>query len=473
MYAFVLLILTLVLGSLGVGTVDASESNGTIESANASSRICKDATCTSYGRVNWKPTGSTAIAITDSGITGYAWGDEIGWINFDPTGSGVDINSNTGALSGYAYANTGSWINFNPTDVSGGTDVGVTIDSDGEFTGWAWVSGANGGWMKFDCGLSATCVKTDWRPVGSRTATSTTEEGGSGSGGKRRVSENELASSTPDTDVDQTKAAGENAPDTSENSEERGQSNGGIADSENQLNISPENSEGPKSEKVIAELIAEFYNLLGIPLPNFEEEDDLVLGFNSPTFVSSEQPGRLVWDFTPKDGEGRFGSGPLGIIIEILRGGIFGPLPGSVDGAKFAVTLSHEESAEIVDASRKVHRGAVFNITAVNDGGEVLDLFPKPLKITLIIPELVSEQKKFAVYYRSEGSAEWLPIPDVAFTNLTAIFSVGHLTSFAVFEITDSTPVESSTSPRAVNLYWPLALLVFGILIYGVRKYSR
>lgn len=153
----------------------ASETSGTISDSYKTTYICKNETCSTYGIVNWKPTlnaqttGATAVTITDSGITGWLWGSEIGWVNMSPTGSGVTINSTTGVLSGYAYANTGSWINFSPT-TSGAESVGVTIDSNGKFFGWAYVSGLNGGWMKFDCSTASTCIETDWRPVGARTA---------------------------------------------------------------------------------------------------------------------------------------------------------------------------------------------------------------------------------------------------------------------------------------------------------------
>ncbi len=164
---------------VSIGSVFASESNGTINSAAKYSRICRNAPCSVYSTVNWKPTGTTPVTITDSGISGYAWGDEIGWINLAPTGAGVTVNPSTGALSGYAYSNVSGWINFNPTDVPGGTDVGVSINGSGEFVGWAWVSSARGGWMKFDCTLLATCVTTDWRPIPNRTV----GPGGGGGGG--------------------------------------------------------------------------------------------------------------------------------------------------------------------------------------------------------------------------------------------------------------------------------------------------
>lgn len=149
----------------------ASETNGTITAGFSATKICKDTTCSTYGNINWKPTingntpGATAVTVTDSGLSGNLWGDEIGWVNLSPTGSGVTMNASTGELSGYAYANTGGWINFRPTQVAGNPPVGVSINSVGEFVGYAYVSGLNGGWMKFDCASGSTCIKTDWRPL--------------------------------------------------------------------------------------------------------------------------------------------------------------------------------------------------------------------------------------------------------------------------------------------------------------------
>jgi hypothetical protein len=159
---------------LGVNVTSASVSVGAISSGFTTAKICKDVSCTTYGVVNFKPTingntpGALPITITDSGITGHAWGNEIGWINMSPTGSGVIVNPTTGILSGKAYANVGSWINFAPTYPGSGPQVGVTLVDNGtgsNFQGWAWVSGAHGGWMKFDCSGTGTCVKTDWRAI--------------------------------------------------------------------------------------------------------------------------------------------------------------------------------------------------------------------------------------------------------------------------------------------------------------------
>ncbi len=172
--------------------VQASTSDGTILESYTLTKVCASTDCTSFSTVNMKPTlnaetnGATAIEITDTAIKGYAWGDQIGWINFQPSGYGVSVNATTGVLSGYAYAGVGSWINFAPTTAPGGTTVGVTIDINGQFSGWAYVSGIYGGWLKFDCTTASTCIKTDWRPLSARSSTSPTPTSsaspGSGSG---------------------------------------------------------------------------------------------------------------------------------------------------------------------------------------------------------------------------------------------------------------------------------------------------
>lgn len=174
MKRIVLTLIALLSVILFSGISYASESDGTILTGSSMSKICKNVSCSSFGTINWRPTlnanttGATAVHISDVGITGWLWGDEIGWVNMQPTGSGVTIATTTGVVSGYAYANAGAWINFAPTTVFGGTTVGVTINSTGQFAGWAYVSGINGGWMKFDCSSGATCIQTDWRSVPNR-----------------------------------------------------------------------------------------------------------------------------------------------------------------------------------------------------------------------------------------------------------------------------------------------------------------
>ena len=117
------------------------------------------------GWVNFGCTNCNAH-ITDSGLTGYAWSQNFGWIKLDPTQSGVDNNAE-GALSAYVWGEQTGWINFS----------GVTVSSAGVFSGTASVD--SGGSINFGC---ANCnVTTDWRPASTRS-------GGSGGGGGGSVS---------------------------------------------------------------------------------------------------------------------------------------------------------------------------------------------------------------------------------------------------------------------------------------------
>lgn len=81
-----------------------------------------------------------------TGLTGQVWSEALGWISFNGTHYGVEINCNsdtqTGVLTGLAWGEGSGFINFQPTR------GGVTLDSNGVLDGSAWVS--NAGWLVFD-----------------------------------------------------------------------------------------------------------------------------------------------------------------------------------------------------------------------------------------------------------------------------------------------------------------------------------
>lgn len=168
-------------------SASASTTNGTIDATYKYAKVCDNSACTASSTINFKPTGGTAINIADintvtAGVTGNAWGSTLGWINMAPTGYGVSVNISSGVMSGYAWSGTSGYINFAPTG------YGVTINSNGEWNGYAWTGGENGGWIKFLCnGVAANdgavCVKTDWRPTAGRTVVPSGGGGGGGGGG--------------------------------------------------------------------------------------------------------------------------------------------------------------------------------------------------------------------------------------------------------------------------------------------------
>ncbi len=114
--------------------------DGTIDSTN------KYAWSDNMGWINFNPTNGNVV-VSDTEITGYAWNDNYGWINLSPTNSG--ISNSSGTLSGYAWGEGVGWINFS----------GVTINCDGEFSGTA--TGDVAGNISFDC--TNCSVTTDWR----------------------------------------------------------------------------------------------------------------------------------------------------------------------------------------------------------------------------------------------------------------------------------------------------------------------
>ena len=150
-------------------TISASETNGTIDESHKYA----EALDSNVGTINFGLAVGD-VRVTDSALTGYAWGENIGWINLSPSTSGVTNNAE-GTLSGYAWGEKVGWINFNPV---GG---GVTIDSSGEFLGYAWSHTV--GWILFNCVTNSSCgtndfrLKTDWRPASTRSSSS-----GSGGG---------------------------------------------------------------------------------------------------------------------------------------------------------------------------------------------------------------------------------------------------------------------------------------------------
>jgi hypothetical protein len=108
---------------------------------------------TNVGWINFNPEHGGVTVYADH-LEGYAWGENIGWIRMGShEGGGTHTYANTtqdnygvnrdadGNLSGYAWGSNVGWINFNPTHSQ------VTIDPAGSFDGYAW--GENVGWIHF------------------------------------------------------------------------------------------------------------------------------------------------------------------------------------------------------------------------------------------------------------------------------------------------------------------------------------
>lgn len=106
------------------------------------------------GWLNFAPNEGPGVTVNNDYVTGFVWAENIGWVNLSPTTYGGVNNDGDGNLSGYAWGENVGWINFAP-DFGG-----VTIDpGTGEFSGYAW--GENVGWINF--APNGIPVKTSWR----------------------------------------------------------------------------------------------------------------------------------------------------------------------------------------------------------------------------------------------------------------------------------------------------------------------
>jgi hypothetical protein len=117
------------------------------------------------GWVNAEPSGNggPGLDVQDFAVSGWMWGENLGWVSLScantsscATVSYGIVNDGFGTLSGDAWAENAGWIRFDPTF------GGVTIDpATGNFGGRAW--GENAGWVTFaSAGPVAYKVRTAW-----------------------------------------------------------------------------------------------------------------------------------------------------------------------------------------------------------------------------------------------------------------------------------------------------------------------
>jgi hypothetical protein len=124
------------------------------------------------GWVNAEPSGEAGpgAEVQDFRILGWLWGENVGWINLHCLNNGTCadssygvLNDAYGALSGFAWAENIGWINFAPTTCLSDPTCGVHIDAaTGYFLGRAWSE--NGGWISFSTGgpPSEWTARTSW-----------------------------------------------------------------------------------------------------------------------------------------------------------------------------------------------------------------------------------------------------------------------------------------------------------------------
>lgn len=128
------------------------------------------------GWLNAEPSGNggPGVEVEDTKLTGYIWAENIGWVSLscENTSSCATVNygvtnDGNGNLSGCGWGENVGWISFSCENTSSCATVsyGVTIDLiTGEFSGHGW--GENVGWVTFrSTGLVPFEVKTSWTAI--------------------------------------------------------------------------------------------------------------------------------------------------------------------------------------------------------------------------------------------------------------------------------------------------------------------
>src|SRR3989344_6758891 len=123
------------------------------------------------GWANFNSTNGGAT-VSSAGVTGYVWLENVGWIQVDYDGVAGAVkttstnwgitNDGSGNLGRYAWGENIGWINFHPTNSQ-------VIISGGNFSGYAWSE--NIGWIKFDHAQTSDRPATTWTAVSAPTIT--------------------------------------------------------------------------------------------------------------------------------------------------------------------------------------------------------------------------------------------------------------------------------------------------------------
>ena len=398
------LVLTLVSVFLCSPThVSASSTQGTISSGS------QYAWGENIGWIDLAPQTNgayTGLVVTDSAVSGYAWSSTLGWINFSPTNSGQGVtNDGQGNLSGSAWIAGLGWLSMG----------GVSIDSNGRFTGVAGVASTTVGRLSFDC---THCeVVTDWRKASLRQAPAAPTNGPTGGGSVSipNTSSNTLPTTIPD---------GAKAPLV----------NPSISSPITESSFESSNFSNPSSS-----------------------------GDSSNTLIHPSDAYKIV---STKLSDGR------AVSVSIPTGSFS-------DDVQITITPEFltEDNAPSPDIKTFLVGGKIFSIVAKDSTGRLIHKLNKEITISIDLPkDLLGAQsakggqptkdgKGLSLYYLDETVASnpfWKLIPGAVFENGKINIKVNHLTRFAIFKTDvphDTIPVLKGQPQRQGGMFswlWPL-----------------
>ena len=122
------------------------------------------------------------------------------------------------------------------------------------------------------------------------------------------------------------------------------------------------------------------------------------------------------------------------VILEVPALAVTGTTTFSVAEASTTSTTAVSSSTQI-----KLAGDTTYDITAQDNDGNYIHSFASPLTITIPIPTDATSTENLGVYYYDEATIQWVLVPDAVFSDGKAVFTVNHLTKFAIFSTVSET----------------------------------
>ena len=98
----------------------------------------------------------------------------------------------------------------------------------------------------------------------------------------------------------------------------------------------------------------------------------------------------------------------------------------------------------LIQGKKDLINGSFYNISAVDEKGNPIHEFVKPIKITLPLSKKQIGVKGIKLYWLNEKNWDWVLIPDAIFMDDKVVFYVNHLTKFAIFANKDIDVVDKN-----------------------------
>jgi hypothetical protein len=142
------------------------------------------------------------------------------------------------------------------------------------------------------------------------------------------------------------------------------------------------------------------------------------------------------------------------VAISVPTGSVTSPTTFSVAEGSLTSDLTPTQTTGAIMVGNQV-----FNINAIDASNNAVRSFSNSLAITLTVPNLPSDTTGLGVYFYDVSGNRWTLVPGATFNTATGqvVFSVNHLTKFAIFKTNNQSatievPLAESVAPVAVSV---------------------